>query len=108
VCSRSDLRSKSLRHTPQRFAEVLEQVPAIGDLEGGRRSIGGTFNVEVGPVAADDFHTRMRPQPAGKALGRSLGQQINRSMTLEVTQNGAVPLAATKGPIINPQYTGRA
>ena len=49
--------------------QVAEQVPAVGDLYGVRCAGGGTLDVLVASVAADDFHLRMVFQPSAQRLG---------------------------------------
>jgi hypothetical protein len=39
-----------------RFPQVLEQVKAVGDLDGARCTPRGTIRVGSGAITADDFH----------------------------------------------------
>jgi hypothetical protein len=45
------------------FAEVVPQVPAVGDLDGAGCAPGGAFGMTTGSVPAQDLNIGMGPQP---------------------------------------------
>lgn len=47
----------------QRFTQVLEQMPAVGDLRCTGRTTTGALSIDAGPVARDDLDARMVFQP---------------------------------------------
>jgi hypothetical protein len=55
----------------EQVAEVRQQMPAIGDLDGIRCSLSGAIGIGAAPITADDLNTGVCLQPGGK--GRGLG-----------------------------------
>jgi len=90
----------------ERFHQILEQVKPIGDLGGLGRSLARTVGLGFGPVARDDLHPRVRPQPLGQGLCLAVGQQGDRLAALEIDQPRAIRLAFAQGEIVDTQDGG--
>ena len=90
------------------FAKVLDQVEPVSDLNSLRSTIPGTLGEETVPVAADDLHLRVLPQPPGRAGGGAIGQHIHNRPSLQIHHDGPVALALAPGPIIDPDHTERS
>lgn len=57
------------------IGQVMQQVPAISDLDRERRAAGGSFGVSAAPVPADHFRTGVRAQPRAEGLRGPLRQR---------------------------------
>jgi hypothetical protein len=90
-----------------RLAQVLQQMPTIGDLLGVRGRFGGGLDV-VGPaVPADQFDTRMLFEPLLHRLGVAVGQEIHDVAPLQIHHDGAVTPPFAPGPIVDPDDAER-
>ncbi len=69
----------------RRFAQVAQQVPTIGNLNGLRSSAAGGFGVDATAVAADDLGTGMLWQPRSYCVGVAIGKQVDYPAGLQVT-----------------------
>lgn len=80
----------------------LEQVKAIRHLQGlgcaGLRALGEGATA----IARNDLDARMVAQPLREGGSQPIRQQINRSMSLQVDDDGPVALAFAPGPIVHP------
>jgi hypothetical protein len=52
-----------------RFTEVLQDVPAIGDLSRLRHALAGTIGITRRPIPADDFNAWVIGEPVRDCLG---------------------------------------
>ena len=84
----------TLHDRAHRLAEVARHVPAIGNLDGAGGADPRTLRVGAGPVAGEDLHARVRPQPGGQRLRRPIGQQVHHRVPLKVHQDRPVAMAA--------------
>jgi hypothetical protein len=75
-------------------------MPAISHLDCIGRTLIDALDVRTCPVAADDLNTRMISKPSFQSFGRSICQQIDRTATLKVNQNGTIALTFTPSPIV--------
>ncbi len=62
---------------------------AVGILKGLRRTDGGTTNVIVTSIPADEFQLGMVLKPIAQGIRRPLRQRINGVAPLRVAQDGA-------------------
>src|SRR5262249_20945959 len=81
---RLDLATVTLEEAFEHLADVLEQVPAIGDLHGIGRGFGGGLGVGAGAVAADDLDTGVVLQPLLKRRAVAARQQVDDLAALEI------------------------
>jgi hypothetical protein len=100
-----DLRMRE-NHLVQRFAEILEQMKAVRNLDGGRGALACTLSVGLGAVACDHLHSRMLPEPLRQGLGRALRQQGHRLPEFQVHQDGAIRVAFPQGEIVHTEDLG--
>ena len=89
------------------LAEVAEQVPSIGDLDGIRGTLPDAIGVGAGMIAGDDLDARPVPQPGGNGGGLAVGQQIDHPVGLDVDRHRAVAAPAPPGPVIDSEDTRR-
>jgi hypothetical protein len=71
-----------LQHLFERIAEILEHMPAVGHVDGLRRTERGPFRVCFGSITADDFDPRMGAQPGGDSGCRAIRQQVDDLLAL--------------------------
>jgi len=90
------------------FADVVPDVPSVGDLDCIWCTRTGPFRVGAGPVPADDLRPGMRLKPRGEGFGGAAGQHVDRSVSVHVQQHGAVDVATTQGEIVDAECSDRA
>jgi hypothetical protein len=78
------------KHTLKRFSMVLEQVPAVGDLECRWGSVTRPAGILGRAVTCDHLDTLMLAQPGREGLGRTVWQKIYRLMLFEVDENCSI------------------
>lgn len=59
------------------LAEIAQQMPAIGDVDGPGCTASGAVGIDVGPVAGDHLHAGVTAQPFGEGAGVPIGQEID-------------------------------
>ena len=89
------------------LADVAEQVPSIGDLDGVRGTLADAVGVGTGTIAGDDLDARPVTQPGGDGSSLAIGQEIDHPVCLEVDQHRAVATPTPPGPVVNPEDTRR-
>jgi len=92
------------------LVEVVEQVPAVGDLPRLRCAGTRALRVRSSSIAADDFDAGMLLQPRGQCRGRAVAQHIDRAARVHVHEHGAVGVAAAHRELVNaddPKHAGR-
>jgi hypothetical protein len=82
-------------------------MPAVGDLDRGRRPGRGSLRVGPGPVPADDLRTRMSLEPCLPGSGLPVGQQVDHLPGFRVGYHGAVYLPLAQREVINSGDLGR-
>jgi hypothetical protein len=97
-----DDRQMPLQEVFDGLADVLHQMPSIGDLLGLGRGFGGSLGIGRVTVAADQLDARMRLQPCLDVHRVAVGQEVDHVARLEVNNDGAVALSFTPGPVVNP------
>src|ERR1700722_15639745 len=85
------------------LAEVVPQVPAVGDLERAGGAAGGAGGVAAGPVAADHRGrgAGAASQPAGQDVAVAARQQVDDLVRFHVHQDGGVVLALADGDVVD-------
>ena len=89
------------------FAQVVPQMPAIGDLDRARRPRLRPLSVGPGPVPADDLRTGTGLQPCLQGGGLPVGQQVHDLPGFRVGYHGAVDPALAQREVIDPGDLGR-
>jgi hypothetical protein len=84
------------------FAQVVPQMPAVGDLGSGRGAGGSAVSVSAGPVPADDLRAGAGPQPRRQGGGVPAGQQVHDLPRFRVSQHGAVHVPLAQREVIHP------
>ncbi len=84
----------------ERVGEIIDHVPAVGDLDGLGRAARNAVGVQSTTIAGRHLDRRVRLKPRGDAVGRAIGQQVGRSMPLQITDNGAVAPPTFVGPVV--------
>jgi hypothetical protein len=74
----------------------------VGYLDGLRSTLCNASSVFSRAISGDDLDTRMLPQPIGKSLGASVGQNIYGAALLQVNEYRTVGSALSACEIINP------
>ncbi|UVS79425.1 hypothetical protein Actkin_03173 [Actinokineospora sp. UTMC 2448] len=86
------------------LAEVVPQMPAIGDLDRLGRTTSGSVGIGARAVTTDDTDTGMPRQPRGHGVRRSVRQQIDRPVGAHVDEHGAVVVSAAEGEIVHSDF----
>ncbi len=88
-------------------AEVLQQVPPVGDLDRVRCSLAGALGVAAASVAADDLNARVVAQPGGEGVGGAVGQNVDRPAGVHVEQHRRVSVPTAAGEVVDAQHRRR-
>jgi hypothetical protein len=83
------------------LAQVLPQMPSVGDLHRVRSPGPGAFGIAAGTVPADHPHSGMRGQPALQRLRPAIGKHLDRPVGVDVDQHGRVAVAPAEREVIN-------
>lgn len=81
------------------LSQVQQQVPAIGDLHGPRRSKPDATGVLGRTVTGNSPNPTMTPKPVGQGRGGPVRQQVDHATTLQVDQDRPVGLALPPGQL---------
>ena len=94
----------ALRGGVDGVAEVAKQMPPVRHLHGIWRTLPGTIRIGAGPVAGHDLDAGVPLEPSRQGLGLAVRQQVEHAVPLEVDEHGPVAMAASPGPIIDPEH----
>ena len=87
-------------------AQVVPQVPPVGDLHRARRTVTGAIGVPAGPVPADHLYAGVGAQPAGEVAGLPTDEHIHRPMSVgQIDQHRAVVMPAAQRELINTKHS---
>ena len=90
-------------HVP---AQVVPQVPPVGNLDRGRRTVTGAVRISAGPVPADHLHPGVGAEPAGEVSGFPTDQHIHRPVTVgQVDQHRAVMVPSAQRELIDTEHS---
>ena len=103
-----DRRFIAAKLTLDGFAEVLQQMKAIGDLLRLRRALTRGLGIEASAVAADHLHVGMVLEPVGGGPSRTIRQHVHHHTTLQVHNDRAVIRALPPRPVVNTSDMDRA
>ena len=87
------------------FAEILQEMPAIGDLHGVRRPLGHPGGVGFCPIPCHDGHLGMGLEPSGHGLGGAVLEQIDRAVPVQIHHDRAIGVAFAFRPIVDADGT---
>jgi hypothetical protein len=76
----------------ERLTQIPEEVPAISNLKSFGRSQSRSISKGSSTVARDQLDAGMRFEPCCEGIRRSVWQDINWDMPLEIHQHGSVAL----------------
>jgi hypothetical protein len=106
--SRSDWTHRLADGVEKGRAGVLDEMPAIGDLDSvGRRPL-RRQGVGAAAIACDDRDAGPLPQPRFRCRGFPVRQQRDRLAAFEITDQRAVPKIASPGPIVDADHRWRS
>ena len=94
-------RMDALQPALEHLTDVVQQVPAVGDLHRPgccHRDAAGVFGRAVARHYLDGG---LRAQPGRHRLGLPVGQQIDDAASLQVDDDRAVGLPAAQGPVVD-------
>ena len=83
------------------FAQVLQQMKAIGDLSGLRRSLPNALCVKTAAVAADNFDFRMLLDPIRSLFGGAGFEHVRNDPTFKIDNDRSVIETFAPAPVIN-------
>ncbi len=102
-----DLPTMAVDQSLHGVAEIAEKVPAVGDLDGGRRPVSSSFRIGSGSVANDDLDPGMLLEPLGDCFRRPIRKEIDDAPAFEIADDGAVALTAAERPVVDADDAGR-
>jgi hypothetical protein len=91
-----------LQHASEGIGQVLDEMPAVSNLQGLGRTVGNPLRIRFRTVPRDNFDSCMVAEPVGERFWRPVRQQIDNVAPFMVNENGAVALPFPHGPIIHP------
>ncbi len=103
-----DLPTMAIDQSLHRIAEIAEKVPAVGDLDGDRRPVSGSFRIGSGSVANDDLDPGMLLEPLGDYFRRPIRKEIDDAPAFEIADYGPVALTAAERPVVDADDAGRS
>lgn len=72
-----------------RVGKIVQEMPAVGDLNGGRYALADAVGVGARTIAGNELDAGMRLQPGGDGVGLTVGQQVDRASAVEINDDGA-------------------
>src|SRR5262249_39265268 len=81
-------------------------MPAVGDLDGIRRTLAYPRGVRISAVPRDHGHLGMRPQPGSNGLRQAILQEIHRAALLEIDHDRAITAPLPVGPVVDTDHLG--
>ena len=90
------------------FAQVVPEVPSVGDLEGLRGAAGGAFGEEGRAVTADDLDAGPLGEPGRERVRLPVRQEVDRATCLDVDEHSSVDTALALGVFVHADHAGRA
>ena len=100
-CGGPQLWPMAFQHPLERVTKILNEMPAIGDLDSIGRAACHPVNGGISAVTAHHFDGRMLLQPGGHCVGGTFRQDINRLAPLEINNQGPIVATLPLGPIVN-------
>jgi site-specific recombinase XerD len=94
------------QHPFQRIPNVLHQVPPVGHLYCGRRTLLCALGVDGTAITRDRGHPRMRVEPMGYTRSGALRQQIDGVVRVQINEQGPVRAAAPEAKSSTPSACG--
>ena len=98
---RADARHRAVHGVKECGGDVLEQVPAISYLLGSGADTLRRRSVGTATIARDHLDARMRRQPVFDGAGGTVGQQVDDAPTLQVADDGPIPVTTPPRPVVN-------
>jgi hypothetical protein len=89
------------------FGEVLQQVKAIGHLDGVGGTLSGPLRIGSGPIPSDHADAGMGLQPEGAGLGLTIGPEGERPPPFEIDPHGPRGLALAIRPLVDTEHVRR-
>jgi len=96
---------RPLHRRQERGACVLEQMPAISDLNRLGPALGGAGAIAAPAIAGDDLDARTRGQPSGDRRRLAVRQQVDDLPPLQIADQCAVPMALAPRPVVDADHT---
>ena len=90
------------------ITKVVQQVPAIRDLNGVGSPLTDTVRIGTGAITRDDFDPGMGAQPGRERRRLTVRQQVDNLVLLQIDQDGAVAMATPPSPVVHSKYAWRA
>lgn len=85
----------------QGIAKVAQEMPAVRNLDSGRRPVSDGAAEDAGAITRNDLHTRVLFEPGCDCRGVAVRQQVDDLPALQVAQDGAVGQAAPLRLFVN-------
>ena len=83
------------------FAQVVPQMPPVGNMDGLRSRKACRLGVALSAIATEDGDLRVGAQPGSGCRGAGVVEQIHHSVSLQIDHNGAALMASAQGEIVD-------
>ena len=93
-------------HLVERFAEILQEMEAVGNLGGRRGALACALGIGTRAIPRDDLYPGMLPEPLGHGVRGAIRQQGHGLAALQINEHGARGLAFPQGKIIHTEHSG--
>jgi hypothetical protein len=87
-----------------RVTEIVQKMPAVGDLSRRWCAAGRPVSVAAAPIAADHLGCGARLEPIGELVCRAAIQEIDGAVGFSIYEYGAVHASSPQGELIDPQH----
>jgi hypothetical protein len=102
-----ELLAVALEPVAHRVTQVLQEMPAIRDLNSVWCAIGRALSVDRAAIPADDLDARVGFQPGGERVCIPIIEHVHDTVFLEVDQDRAEGLTAFEREVVHAQNSGR-
>jgi hypothetical protein len=94
----------AFQHLGHRLPQVLRQVETVGNLDSIRRTARDALGVGAAPIPTDDLDPRTVLQPGRQRCRRSVWQQVDEAVLLQIDQDGPIGVALPFRPVVDSEH----
>jgi hypothetical protein len=87
--------------------QMLDAREPIRHLDGRGRAVTSALGIGTRPIARDDLHPGVLPQPLRHRFGGPLRQQGHGLPAFQIHQDRAIGVPFAQGKIVHPEHPGR-
>jgi hypothetical protein len=96
----------ALKRPHQSLYQVVQEMPAISNLHGSRRTLRDGVSENASSISAHNLYARVLTKPRRHRFAAPVWKQIDDPALLEITEDGSISVALLPRPLINPSTLG--